>query len=116
MPKRKQNDVFLKWFPVMCVICSAVIGAITWVGWFTSNIPKMSYVDELSTKQMRYVDLRISETIKYADDKITAATKQSFDHSDINKGLLEAEYKGISSKIDMLIMMVQAQQVLTKKQ
>ena len=116
MPRpRKQPEKiqaqFFKWFPIIFIVASAFLttlaGIVGWTSWITSNVAQISYVDDLSSKHLKYIDIKIAETIKYTDEKIINLRKESFDHSDINKGQMETEYKGLSAKLDMLIMMVQ---------
>lgn len=82
-----------------------------WTAWIARNVAQTSYVDEISTKQLKYIDIKIIETQKYTDDRIGALRQESFDHSDKNRANMESEYKSLGAKLDMLIMIVQANQV-----
>lgn len=108
MPKQRKAAINLfKWVPVVSIAGSIGVGGVIWTAWIARNVAQTSYVDELLVKQVKYVDSRIAEVVKYTDDKTFSVKKEAFDHSDLNKGIMESEYKGLSAKLDMLIMMVQ---------
>lgn len=90
-------------------------GLIGWTVWITKNVPRTDYVEELAAKTMKYVDVHEERMLKYIEDKIANVRKESFDHSDLNKSTMESEYKGLSAKIDMLIMIVQQNQKQPKQ-
>lgn len=103
---RKQDIDLLKWLPLASVIGSMLVAG----AWLVKNVPQTSYIDDLISKELKYIDLKSSENIKYTDDKIAALRTETFSHSDMNRSGMESEYKGLSAKLDMLILMVQTQQ------
>jgi hypothetical protein len=110
MARRKNQNLIIKWFPTVSILGSIIFalvgGLITWSIWISKNVAQTSYVDELSQKTLKYVDLQNEKTIKYIDEKIVVLRQESFSHSDFNKSVLESEYKGLSAKIDMMILML----------
>lgn len=114
MPKKTSFDL-AKWVPVISISLSVIVAGIGWVAWIVRNVPQTSYVDELISKELKYIDLKYTDSTKYTDDKINSLRAEAFAHSDLNRGVMESEYKGLSAKIDMLIMMVQQNQGNRKK-
>lgn len=108
--KASQQLAFFQLFPITWIIsflCAFIGGLIGWTAWITKNVPQTDYVDALFTKQAKYIDLQNEKAVKYIDDKITAVRAESFAHSDFNRSSMESEYKGLTAKIDMLILMIQ---------
>jgi hypothetical protein len=109
-------DVPIKrWFSVLSIFVSLILGGVGWISWVVRNIPEKSYVDDLINKELKYIDLKTLESFKYTDDKINMLRLEMTAHSDVNRGAMESEYKGLSSKLDMLIMMVQLREEQRKK-
>lgn len=110
--KRKSpaQPALLKWIPLASLAGSlgiTCVGAlIGWSVWITKNVPQTSYVEELFAKNLKYVDAHEERLLKYIDDKSASVRKESFDHSDFNKSNMESEYKGLSAKIDMIILLI----------
>ena len=118
MPKRRRQFTqanILKILPMLSiagsVLCTFIGGLIGWSVWISKNVPQTSYVEELFAKNIKYVDTHEERLVKYIDEKILNVRKEFFDHSDFNKSTMESEYKGLSAKIDMLILIVQQRQM-----
>lgn len=109
------TDSLLKWFPIISVVISCLIGGIGWTAWVARNVPQTSYIDDLLAKELKYIDLKSAESMKYTDEKVNALRAEAFAHSDINRSSMESEYKGLSAKLDMLIMMVTQQQAQIRR-
>jgi hypothetical protein len=101
---------FLRWLPLASFVGSVALtfigGLVGWSVWITRNVPQVSYVDEMIGKNIKYVDMNSERIVKYIDEKIAALRKESFDHSDFNRSKMESEYKELSGKMDMLILLI----------
>lgn len=106
---KKNDPSFLKWMPMVSIGASLIGGCFFSTIWIVRNVPQTTYVDELMSKELKYIDLKSAENMKYIDDKISNLRAESFAHSDMNKSGMESEYKGLSAKLDMLILMIQEQ-------
>lgn len=95
----KKEPLLLKWLP-LCVVCfSGLMGIVTYTSWVTSNVARIPYVEDLFSKQT-----------KYMEDKLANVRLEAFSHSDINRAEVTSEQKGLSVKLDMLILMMTQQQ------
>lgn len=108
-PKNQQLSLF-RWLPILSISITAlgtfIASLIGWSVWVTKNVPQTDYVDALFKKNIEYVDVHELRMTKYIDEKIASLRKESFDHSDFNKSNMESEYKGLSAKIDMILLLI----------
>ncbi len=102
----KKEPGLLKWLPVVAMCVAGISGVIAWTSWLTSNVARTTTVDDLFKNQNKYIEALNDKTIKYTDERIATVRTESFAHSDFNRSEMSAEYKGLSVKLDMLILMM----------